>query len=86
MSLNANEPIYVAIFNFFGSGYELLNNYRAKIEAKFSKDCKVCLMNGDTLCFNGLSCQEMSDLMEATGADYNYSYVSPEDAWIVDNE
>lgn len=85
MKLKENEPIYVAILNYLGSSFELLSRYEAELEKKFLKDCKVSL-NGNTLCFYGLDSQEISDLMEVTGADYNYSYVSPEDAWIVDDE
>lgn len=79
---NATEPkIYVAIFNHIGDGYQLLKNYTEVLESKFSKECSVSLVNEDTLCFSGLDGQEISDLMETTGADYNYSYDSAEEAW-----
>lgn len=77
----STESIYVAIFNSFGNGFDLLNTFSAELENRFSKECSVSLVNGDTLCFRGLDGQEISDLMEATGADYNYSYESPEAAW-----
>lgn len=75
------EPIYVAVFNHIGSGNELLSTYEKELAARVSKECSVSLVNGDTLCFHGATGQEISDLMEATGADYNYSYESPEAAW-----
>lgn len=82
---NATKPkIYVAIFNHIGDGYQLLKNYTEVLESKFSKECSVSLVNEDTLCFSGLDGQEISDLMETTGADYNYSYDSAEEAWDVE--
>ena len=84
INVNDEPPIYVAIFNYFGDGYGLLNAYSEELISSFSKECRVSLINGDTLCFYGLNGEEISVLMERTGADYNYSYDSPEDAWIIE--
>ena len=85
-SQQRTDPIYVAIFNSFRSGYDHLNYFTAELEKKLPRECSVSLVNGDTFCFRGLSGQEISDLMEATGFDYNYSYQSPEDAWFVEEK
>jgi len=86
INVNAEPIIYVAIFNHFGKGYDLLNIYSEELTRNFPENCSVSLINGDTLCFYGLSGQEISELMESTGADYNYSYDSPEDAWNLEGE
>lgn len=55
-----NEKIYVAVFNYYGDWSELADKLGATIV-------------DDTLCFTGVTGQEISGLMECNGLDYNYA-------------
>lgn len=57
--MSMNEKIYVAVFNHFGDWLELANELGATVV-------------DETLCFTGMNGQEISDLMEQYGLDYNY--------------
>ena len=55
-----NEKIYVAVFNYYGDWSELADKLGATIV-------------DDTLCFTGVTGQEISGLMECNGLDDNYA-------------
>lgn len=57
--MSMNEKIYVAVFNHFGDWLKLANELGATVV-------------DETLCFTGMNGQEISNLMEQYGLDYNY--------------
>ena len=66
----SNKKIYVAVFNYYGDYKKLAERYSG---------CE--LVNEDTLCFCNIKGEWIAAQMEKDGCDYNYSYISPEDAW-----
>lgn len=70
----SNNKIYVAVFNYYGEYKELANRYAG---------CE--LVNGDTLCFCNVKGEWVAQQMEKDGCDYNYSFESPEKAWMLNN-